>query len=531
MESAGSAAPQQVEHEERMARLERLLINKISSLSLTRPEMLRSVAAAQPLQFFGRALRGDASQDLHGLSRPTQEVAQFWSHSWHGKTWRKIMLLIYMYSGHVAMISSLIVALIFLFLASFQVLPSYDLEYLRQGGNRHDGPFIPWCAGSGLVTFLLVFFLWRPQKEVFVDRICIHQHETRLKTEGILNVGGILKNSKSMLVLFDSSYAQRLWCIYELAAFLKAHEGEERALIVRPTALAPGLCISFWTIVLFSVLVTAIPADNKMVAWGLIVVAVILVTFWVSWALRIFYRELKEVEAILKDCKVSQCRCYCCDVNHVHPTTKSAMEICDREILLRGITMWFGSVETFEQMVSSKVSTALMEQLGINTFPYSWMLVLGCPFCWNNMDRIVANVLAEDYKTVLELSCLTVVGWLCIAPVFIRCAMIACRRLSDRQSSRCRDLLATAACGLSPVPAVLTFGVAQVSLNQGIPYYGVVIYMVLSLIATALVWTYLLNPTATKAKPAPSAQVLGHVSSAGVLEELPVPTESRPMSL
>ena len=35
------------------------------------------------------------------------------------------------------------------------------------------------------------------------------------------------------------------------------------------------------------------------------------------------------------------------------------------------------------------------------------MLVLGCPFCWNNMDRIVANVLAEDYKTVLELSCLT----------------------------------------------------------------------------------------------------------------------------
>lgn len=31
------------------------------------------------------------------------------------------MLLIYMYSGHVAMISSLIVALIFLFLASFQV--------------------------------------------------------------------------------------------------------------------------------------------------------------------------------------------------------------------------------------------------------------------------------------------------------------------------------------------------------------------------------------------------------------------------
>lgn len=29
-----------------------------------------------------------------------------------------------------------------------------------------------------------------------------------------------------------------------LAAFLKAHEGEERALIVRPTALAPGLCVS-----------------------------------------------------------------------------------------------------------------------------------------------------------------------------------------------------------------------------------------------------------------------------------------------
>ena len=48
-------------------------------------------------------------------------------------------------------------------------------------------------------------------------------------------------------------------------------------------------------------LVTAIPADNKMVAWGLIVVAVILVTFWVSWALRIFYRELKDWVCLSKE--------------------------------------------------------------------------------------------------------------------------------------------------------------------------------------------------------------------------------------
>ena len=105
-----------------------------------------------------------------------------------------------------------------------QVLPSYDLEYLRQGGNRHDGPFIPWCAGSGLVTFLLVFFLWRPQKEVFVDRICIHQHETRLKTEGILNLEaeGIQKTCMIFVIHFDL-WKSTLWYYYVFLMVPREH--------------------------------------------------------------------------------------------------------------------------------------------------------------------------------------------------------------------------------------------------------------------------------------------------------------------
>lgn len=41
----------------------------------------------------------------------------------------------------------------------------------------------------------------------------------------LVSLGGFLKNSKSLLVLLDASYTRRLWCIIELAAYLKCHEG------------------------------------------------------------------------------------------------------------------------------------------------------------------------------------------------------------------------------------------------------------------------------------------------------------------
>ncbi|CAJ1344926.1 unnamed protein product, partial [Effrenium voratum] len=67
----------------------------------------------------------------------------------------------------------------------------------------------------------------------------IHQADEVQKGRALVSLGGFLKNSKSLLVLLDASYTRRLWCIIELAAYLKCHEGG-RGLRVIPTFMGPA---------------------------------------------------------------------------------------------------------------------------------------------------------------------------------------------------------------------------------------------------------------------------------------------------
>merc|ERR1719210_1446192 len=68
---------------------------------------------------------------------------------------------------------------------------------------------------------ILAIFGWA--KYVFFDKVCIHQSDMGLKSRGIANITGVLANSKELLVALDPSYFTRLWCPFEVAAFLHAH--------------------------------------------------------------------------------------------------------------------------------------------------------------------------------------------------------------------------------------------------------------------------------------------------------------------
>ena len=60
-----------------------------------------------------------------------------------------------------------------------------------------------------------------------------------LKCAGMLSLAGILKRSETLLVLWDASYAQRLWCLLEFAAFLKSKRISREVLVIKPTFIAP----------------------------------------------------------------------------------------------------------------------------------------------------------------------------------------------------------------------------------------------------------------------------------------------------
>ena len=88
---------------------------------------------------------------------------------------------------------------------------------------------------------------WQPQQLVFFDRVCISQSDPELQREALISLGGILKNSDQMQVLWDSSWAWRLWCAFESAAFLHSRPPVEKTNIrIRPTILGVTLCATWF---------------------------------------------------------------------------------------------------------------------------------------------------------------------------------------------------------------------------------------------------------------------------------------------
>merc|ERR1712232_854793 len=48
-------------------------------------------------------------------------------------------------------------------------------------------------------------------------------YDADMKMEAVRCMGAMVKNSERMIVLLDETYASRLWCVFELAAFLHVH--------------------------------------------------------------------------------------------------------------------------------------------------------------------------------------------------------------------------------------------------------------------------------------------------------------------
>ena len=212
-----------------------------------------------------------------------------------------------------------------------------------QGG---DGVICVWPLVFGLGCSLLILLLWRGQKLVFVDRMCINQVNPRLKAEGIVSLAGILKTSESMLVLWDEAFGERLWCLFELAAFLKSAEGGRKPLTIRPTCLGHCTILSF---LFFGGPRLAFAASNSQVVGfpetveglatflPLFCVVAMLCLFIPVRAFRRFFHSVEVMHTQLASRNgISQAMCSCCSFDHKAPD--GTHMACDKE----GSQEWIG---------------------------------------------------------------------------------------------------------------------------------------------------------------------------------------------
>ena len=170
----------------------------MEQMQATSPEILRGVRASRALRSGPpRWIRGDLEK-LHALSEATDQLEEFWSHSWSTGALTKFTNVLLLNHGLPAFVVGTLSAASVGSLCVLRLLPPWNL----------------WGTVTGVLSYYLTLFLWSRRKQVFLDIACICQTDANLKAQGLLSIGAFLKNSRSLLVLWDVTWASRLWCIF-----------------------------------------------------------------------------------------------------------------------------------------------------------------------------------------------------------------------------------------------------------------------------------------------------------------------------
>jgi len=168
------------------------------------------------------------------------DIDIFLSHTWSSNEYLKYVAMLYHFNGRSSFLAAHSAALAtFLVLLAVKQLTPYGgylpVFYVPMPGNVEEYPrglpvcgpcfFVGCVVQVGAYVFGHLIWSWAPgggyQKTVFLDKCCIHQVDAEKKRRGVEHVGSFVKQSRTMFIPFDDDYFERLWCAYELAAFVR----------------------------------------------------------------------------------------------------------------------------------------------------------------------------------------------------------------------------------------------------------------------------------------------------------------------
>mmetsp|Transcript_70245 Transcript_70245/g.164501 ORF Transcript_70245/g.164501 Transcript_70245/m.164501 type:complete len:524 (+) Transcript_70245:65-1636(+) len=427
-----------------------LVVDFMSSMEVKRPDVLRCSPAWEAIWAVALSDVTAVNADrLFAQSAPTQRITQFWSHSWHGSKRQKLCALLVVNNGLAALCAGTCAAVLSAFFLSAAMGPTGieegETETTLQGQyHRIYATSRPQAIASNLFGLLVAtscLLLWRPRTSVFLDRVCVHQSDRELKLAGLVSMSAFLKQSKVLTVWWDATYSSRLWCLFEIAAYLKSHSSQDARLSVRPVVLGP-LAMSVFLGFSFAVLgVMLLPRAGT--ESGTILTRIALTTaagsaaLWYPLsALRSFYRSIDTMQAQLRDFRMDSATCYCCSSGHENRM------LCDRQIIERCIVEWFGSLENFEQTIQTTVSSALAQQLGKFSFPVSWMWGCSCPLLWTFLAPALRQPLIGSFF---------ILGWIFAVPVIFMIGASLAYKLRGQRLNCWLDGVSTLVCALACV--------------------------------------------------------------------------------
>ncbi|CAE7682919.1 unnamed protein product [Symbiodinium sp. CCMP2592] len=363
------------------------------------PLLIRGVPLDLCMQSWGTHFSTAESKNVntrmrmsYSLSRTTDTIDCFLSHDWQTSRWKKTVALLVIFNSVPAAVTSVLVSTLASVLLCFDLLP---------GG---------WITGGclGYFSFNLVFFFWQRLRRilccrrtmVFFDRICIAQHDEHLKQEGILSLAGILAQSRKLVILWSPHYFTRLWCTFELGAFLKDSESEKPVEFL-PVSVALQLLLqsAFMTALCLAVHISlyieeAAAVENSSDA------ALLFFLIWVLPAglgilpvlLHYGLQHLEDVQQLgeqLANFSVRDAGCTCCTVDHCDPATGNQL-LCDRELIFRTLKRWYRNsaldsgekdhhLVRFDALVRERLSSSVLPMVGAGVPPARYRMALYLP--------------------------------------------------------------------------------------------------------------------------------------------------------
>lgn len=233
-----------------------------------------------------------------------------------------------------------------------------------------------------------------------------------------------------MVLLWDRTYAKRLWCVFEMAAFTKTHKLDGRNSIqIRPVEFGAIFLMTFAYTTTFWCALLLVPRGGGK--WGVFSVAAGMGCLCIH-ALRSYQRDLQSLRHDLRTFSAHSAECFCCAVDHVHPESGKAI-FCDRQLVEPCIKAWFGSLEDFDNDVRLCLRDDFKRQLGRSGFPYFWVVVSGLPVLWSWMDFFAATCSTGAADQLVSIAIDTITMWLFVHPMHISTAMFVAGRMKQKR--------------------------------------------------------------------------------------------------
>lgn len=259
------------------------------------------------------------------------------------------MVMLMVFNSRAAAISTTLVSVLSPLLATFAF-----------GITESLGPML-----FSFLTFWVILCFWQRIRQcfrrpliVFMDKLCISQKDEQLKERGILGLASFLDRSECLTILWSSRYFSRIWCTFEVAAFLRNEQ--KRHIRIIPVSFAKLVFLlslyahvgafAYYTFSIREDVWTWLAGTTGMIDDWWVKVTVLSSSFSCLASVLgplIFYigiNLMKDIDSLrqqLSSFNIKRCKCYCCSVSHQDPVTKMRIP-CDREVIFATLEEWYG---------------------------------------------------------------------------------------------------------------------------------------------------------------------------------------------